>query len=102
MTPIPPSMMPWCLAGSFALLQVFVSLEAVGHAMEHLQHEATPHATAACAWFHVAGESLEAAAGGSPCRFLVVTAVEPVLPRPLSGFLSFPRCSRSPPDNATV
>jgi|SRR5579885_2114135 hypothetical protein len=97
MTPIGRSMTAWCLAGCFALLQVFVSLQAVGHAMEHLRHEATAHAPAACAWFHVAGESLEALEDSSPRRFVVVSAAELAPAHPLPIVLSSPRCSRSPP-----
>lgn len=95
-------MTAWCLAGCFALLQVLVSLQAVAHAMEHLRQETGPHATAACAWFHVAGESLEVLEDSSPRRFVVMSSAELVLAHPPPVILSSPRCSRSPPTPGTV
>ncbi|WP_447973571.1 hypothetical protein [Nitrospira sp. Kam-Ns4a] len=87
----------WCFASCFAVVQVVVSVQAVGHAMEHVRHDATPHVPVGCTWLHVVGESLETAADTGLLRVAFVTAVEVPASCRSGVLLPLRSCSRAPP-----
>lgn len=97
MSPHGRRILAWSFASCFALVQVVVSVQAVAHAMQHVQHEATPHAPTGCMWLHVAGESLETANDSTPSRFVFVVSVDVPVHRAIGVLLPLSSCSRAPP-----